>query len=409
MIATITPFIKTKKAFGDLPGKFPITSSRGAQYFLVIYHYDSNAILVRTLKNRTAQEIKTAYLHIYNLLKARGVAPKTFILDNETSNSLLNAFEKEKLTYQLVPPHIHRKNAAERAIDTWKNHFIAGLSSVHPEFPLHEWDRLTDQGMITLNLLRNARVNPKLSAYEYIFGHFNYTATPIAPPGMKLVVHMKPAQRGSWDPHGTIGFYVGPTLIHYRCFKCFIPTTNSKRITDTITFLPHNKNPVPTTSTAENILQELRQLIKIAKTSTKPFDFIDDSEDSIKSINEIEKIFTKKSPKKSSKMSQQKMAETYFRDNIPNKYNLPLPTNLPIHPSPTIKPTIPSPRVRVHNKTKMLCKTNQHQNVTQSKGYTTYPLLNHIYDDQGRRQTLDSLRQSNKKEVWERALSNEWG
>ena len=66
MIATITPFIKTKKAFRDLPGKFPITSSRGAQYFLVIYHYDNNAIFVHTLKNRTAQEIETAYLHIYN-------------------------------------------------------------------------------------------------------------------------------------------------------------------------------------------------------------------------------------------------------------------------------------------------------------------------------------------------------
>ena len=34
MMATITHFIKTKKAFGDLPGKFPTTSSRGAQYFL---------------------------------------------------------------------------------------------------------------------------------------------------------------------------------------------------------------------------------------------------------------------------------------------------------------------------------------------------------------------------------------
>ena len=103
---------------------------------------------------------------------------------------------------------------------------------------------------------------------------------------------MKPAQRGSWDPHGSIGFYVGLTLIHYQCFRCFIPTTNSERITDTITFLPQNKNPVPKTSTAENILQELRQLIKIAKTSTKPFDFIDDSEDSIKAINEIENFFT---------------------------------------------------------------------------------------------------------------------
>ena len=208
---------------------------------------------------------------------------------------------------------------------------------------------------------------------------------------------MKPAQRGSWDPHGSIGFYVGLTLIHYQCFRCFIPTTNSERITDTITFLPQNKNPVPKTSTAENILQELRQLIKIAKTSTKPFDFIDDFKDSIKAINEIEKKFTPKSPKKSSKISQQKMSKTYFKDNIPNKYNLPLPTNLPIHLSPTIKPTIPSPRVRLHTKTQMLCKMHQHQNVTQSKEYKTYPLLNHTYDNQGKQQTLDSLRQSDKK------------
>ena len=153
----------------------------------------------------------------------------------------------------------------------------------------------------------------------------------------------------------------------------------------------------------------MRQLIKIAKTSTKPFDFIDNSKDSIKAINENEKNFTAKSPKKSSKMSQQKMSETYFKDNIPNKYNLPLPTNLTIHPSPTIKPTIPSPRVRLHTKTQMLCKMHQHQNVTQSKEYKTYPLLNHTYDNQGKQQTLDSLRQSDKKEVWERALSNEWG
>jgi len=95
MIATVTEFKITSKAFGDLPGKFPITSSRGTQYVLVIYHYNSNAILVRPLKNRTGKYITEAYLSIYNILKTRGIAPKTFILDNETSNVLLNAFEKE--------------------------------------------------------------------------------------------------------------------------------------------------------------------------------------------------------------------------------------------------------------------------------------------------------------------------
>ena len=94
MMATIVPYQITQKAFGELPGKFPHTSSRGSQYFLVIYHYDSNGILVKTLKNRTAQEIKTTYMDIYHLLAKRGCAPKTFILDNETSQTLLNAFER---------------------------------------------------------------------------------------------------------------------------------------------------------------------------------------------------------------------------------------------------------------------------------------------------------------------------
>ena len=98
-----------------------------------------------------AQEIKNGYRKLYNILKARGNAPKTFILDNETSFLLLNVFDKENLEYQLVPPHIHRRNATEKAIRTWKEHFIAGLSSVHPDFPLLKWDRLAFQGMMTLN------------------------------------------------------------------------------------------------------------------------------------------------------------------------------------------------------------------------------------------------------------------
>eukprot|EP00978_Attheya_sp_CCMP212_P040859 scaffold227432_cov49-Attheya_sp.AAC.1 len=36
---------------------------------------------------------------------------------------------------QLVEPHNHRVDAAERAIQTFKNHTIAGLSIVDEEFP----------------------------------------------------------------------------------------------------------------------------------------------------------------------------------------------------------------------------------------------------------------------------------
>ena len=48
-----------------------------------------------------------------------------------------------------------------------ENHYKAGLATVDPDFPVGEWDRLVPQCNITINLLRAARANPKLSAYAY--------------------------------------------------------------------------------------------------------------------------------------------------------------------------------------------------------------------------------------------------
>ena len=84
---------------------------------------------------------------------------KKYILDNECSEDLKAALNKQKLTYELAPPHMHRRNAAERAIRTFKNHFLAGLASCPPDFPISEWDRLIPQAQLTLNLLRNSRVS----------------------------------------------------------------------------------------------------------------------------------------------------------------------------------------------------------------------------------------------------------
>ena len=112
---------------------------------------------------------------------------------------------KNKIKFQLVPPHSHRANAAERAIQTFENHFKAGIASLDPDFPISEWDRLLDQAFLTLNLLRSARFQPKLSAHAYLFGQFDFNSTPLAPPGTKVLVHSKPDNRASWDPNGKEG------------------------------------------------------------------------------------------------------------------------------------------------------------------------------------------------------------
>ena len=169
------------------------------------------------------------------------VIPKLQRLDNEASKSLKEYItDKLDITYQLIPPHMHRRNAAERAIRTFKDHFKAGLASRDPNFPLHLWDRLLPQAQLTLNLLRPSRTNP--SAYAQLFGQFDFNKTPIAPPGTRVLAHEKPAQRASWAPHGIEGWYIGPAMEHYRCWTIYIPKTNAVGITDTVTFFPTKVN-----------------------------------------------------------------------------------------------------------------------------------------------------------------------
>ena len=132
------------------------------------------------------------------------------------------ALHNARLKYQLVPPHIHRANKAERAIQTMKGHLKAGLATVDPDFPIHEWDRLLDQCELTLNLLRASRLNPKLSAWAFLFGEFDYMKTPLAPPGTKCLVHLKTSQRPTWSPNGEEGWTIGWSPEHYRCIKVFL-------------------------------------------------------------------------------------------------------------------------------------------------------------------------------------------
>lgn len=145
-----------------------------------------------------------------------GEAPSTWVLDNETSKELKEIFKHANVNYQLVTPCKHRNNQAEREIQRYKHHLTAGLASVDPNFPLAEWHRLIKQAKITINLLRTARVNPKMSAYSCILGELNFAATPLVPPGTKVVAHVSPEKRGPWELNADVGWYVGPSMHHYR-------------------------------------------------------------------------------------------------------------------------------------------------------------------------------------------------
>ena len=117
------------------------------------------------------------------------------ILDNEASEVYKRSIKiKWKAKYQLVPPHTHRINTAERAIRTFKAHFLSILAGVASDFPINIWELLLPQAELTLNLLRQATLDPSQSAWSYFHGSFNYDATPIGPLGCDIIVHRKKGQ-----------------------------------------------------------------------------------------------------------------------------------------------------------------------------------------------------------------------
>ena len=140
------------------------------------------------------------------------------ILDNKASAEYKRAIKtKWNDNYQLVPPNTHRRNAAERAIRTFKAHFLSILAGVAPDFPRNLWYLLLPQTELTLNLLRQATLDPTRSAWSYFHGPFNYDATPIGPLGRDIIAHKNTGTRHSWDFRGAAGWYVGVALQHFRC------------------------------------------------------------------------------------------------------------------------------------------------------------------------------------------------
>jgi hypothetical protein len=194
----------------DLTGKFPVRSSKGNSYIMVCYIYDYNYVKFIPMKSRSASEWVNAYDTIHQELTVKGFKPKLQTIDNEASVALKNFSTANNVDYQLVPPHCHRRNSAERAIRTFKEHFVAGISSVDPTFPLCLWDRLLPQAEITLSLLRTSRLHPQLSTADHFHGLLDYNKTSFAPPGCKIIAHEKPVKRRTWAPHGEHGYSLGP-------------------------------------------------------------------------------------------------------------------------------------------------------------------------------------------------------
>ncbi len=155
---------------------------------------------------------------------------------------LRNTSKKTKMKIQIVPPHNHRANAIERAIGTFKEHFVAVLATVDMLCPLQLWDNFLSQVELALNLLCFSQCKPNISDDHKLYA---FTKMPLALLSTKALIYNDPATCASWAPQATDGFYVGPAIDHYRLLRFYIPATRRFCFSDTWRqYLSHCRVPI---------------------------------------------------------------------------------------------------------------------------------------------------------------------
>ncbi len=84
-----------------------------------------------------------------------------------------------------------------------------------------------------------------------------------------MLIHAKPATRRSWDFRAKEGYYIGPALDSYCCFRLVKSDTKSQVISDTVEFR-HAYRTIPSPSLEDKIIYGLRVMSGALKDAPPP-------------------------------------------------------------------------------------------------------------------------------------------
>ncbi|KAL7477006.1 hypothetical protein ACHAW6_002826 [Cyclotella cf. meneghiniana] len=209
--------------YTNLTGRFPTMSLKNKQYIFVAYNYTTNAIIVRAIMDRKAPTIVAAFDDVFSYLECKGFKPRFNVLDNEALLAITKYLCSQHIKWQVVPPNEHHINAAEQAIQTFKNHFIAGLCTTDHDFPSQLWDKFLPQAQDSLNMLHASCIDPSKSAYKVLEDPHNFNCHPWASPGCRAIIHKPADNRMLWGPHGSDAWYIGPAHTTIAAMNSMFP------------------------------------------------------------------------------------------------------------------------------------------------------------------------------------------
>jgi hypothetical protein len=101
------------------------------QAYFLAYECDTYTIFAKPCPYLKDDAIIAAYKEVFNELNTKGYTPKFNLLENQATAPIKVFLKTQGFKWQCVKPSNHCINAAEQAIQTFKNHFISGLSSTN--------------------------------------------------------------------------------------------------------------------------------------------------------------------------------------------------------------------------------------------------------------------------------------
>ena len=99
-------------------------------------------------------------------------------------------------------------------------------------------------------------------------GDYHFDATPLAPPGSKMLMHQKPGSKRTWGANAEVAWYVGPCPTHYRTFTGVLPNTGGERKSNSVKF-KHHVFPTPELTPEDRILEATRELKDVLRHQPK--------------------------------------------------------------------------------------------------------------------------------------------
>jgi hypothetical protein len=125
-----------------------------------------------------------------------------------------------------------------------------------------------------------------MSAFAHVHGPHNYMKKPFAPLRCAIQAHVKPEDQRTWDTRSDVGFSLGTSMQHHRCFWVYITKTRATRISDTV-FFKHQYITNPTVSPESHVVMAAQQLATALKGN------IPVGNEMAEALKKVSKLFTK--------------------------------------------------------------------------------------------------------------------